>query len=133
MSYNIDTFKLKKLENLKIPLNSFFVHPRKDWHPGCIYGSAFLSDSREQTLSQDITIALSESCYVKGSLADGVNTVSEINWTDEGSGTGMNWVLEPALKESTGELIASCIWEGGDSINRLVVKNGVVSWEDIEL
>jgi hypothetical protein len=58
-----------------------------------------------------------------------VNSVVE----GEGSGTAMNWIIEPALTESTGELTASCIWEGGDSINQLILKNGVVSWRDIEI
>mgnify|MGYP001581279578 CR=1 FL=1 len=33
MSYNIDTWKTKRLENLVIPMGAFFIHERKDWHP----------------------------------------------------------------------------------------------------
>jgi len=33
MNYNIDTFRVKKLENLAIPLNSFYKHKHVDWHP----------------------------------------------------------------------------------------------------
>jgi len=45
----------------------------------------------------------------------------------------MNEVLEPAFKDNTGKFIASCVWEGGDSINKLIVNGGAVSWEDIEI
>ena len=33
MSYNIDTWKTKKLENLNIPISAFYKHQRDDWHP----------------------------------------------------------------------------------------------------
>lgn len=133
MSYNIDTFKVKKLENLKIPLASFFIHPREDWHPKVTYGRSYMSEGREKVLQQEISINVAESCSIKGTLENEILSVTEIKWYGECSGTGMDWVLGPALKESTGELIASCVWEGGDSVNRLIVKDGNVTWEDIEL
>lgn len=123
MSYNIDTFKLKKLENLKIPLASFYKHERKDFHPRRINND-----------DGSLHLKFGESSYLDGSLdKNEVLSISKIDWCGEFSGTAMMDVLEPALEESTGELIASCVWEGGDSINRLVVKDGVVSWEEIEL
>jgi hypothetical protein len=33
MSYNIDTFRLKRLENLIIPVASFYKSEKKNWHP----------------------------------------------------------------------------------------------------
>jgi len=45
----------------------------------------------------------------------------------------MEWILEPALKDNTGRLEAVCVWEGGDTINKLIVDNGEVKWENIEL
>lgn len=42
-------------------------------------------------------------------------------------------MLEPAFVKSTGHLIALCVWEGGDSINRLEVHDGSISWTDIEI
>lgn len=133
MSYNIDTFKVKKLEELKIPLASFFTNSRKDWHPKVTYERSYMSEGREKVLQQEVSLELSGGCSIKGTLEDEIFSVTEIDWHGEFSGTGMNWVLEPALKQSTGELIASCAWEGGDSVNRLIVKDGVVTWEDIEL
>ena len=51
----------------------------------------------------------------------------------DGSGTTMNWILEPAFKDSTGRFVATCIWEGGDSVNRLIVDKGSVIWKEIDL
>jgi len=45
----------------------------------------------------------------------------------------MNEILEPAFKDSKGLFVASLVWEGGDSINRLTVEDGNILWEDIEI
>jgi len=121
MSYNIDKWKTKKINNLRIPIQSFFTNSRKDWHPNKEYDENGL-----------LTLTMFES-EIKGKVIDGILEISSINIEGEGSGTSIDWIIEPALKDSTGELIASCIWEGGDSINKLIVKDGVVKWEDIEL
>jgi hypothetical protein len=122
MSYNIDKFKVHKLEDLKIPLDSFFRHKRKDWHPEQII--------REKSL---LTLDWGNSVFIKGVLIGQSLAVSEISWEGELSGTAMRWILDPALGESAGELIAVCIWEGGDVIDTLVVSNGVVLWEPVLL
>lgn len=121
MSYNIDTWKLKKLEGLKIPVKSFFTNKRTDWHP-------------EKEYDEDgiLTLTLMES-HVTGKVADGILEVTDIHIHGEGSGTSMSWILEPALGDSKGELIASCVWEGGDSINQLTVKDGNIEWKDVEI
>ena len=121
MSYNIDTWKLKKLENLSIPLASFFKHDRIDWHPESEYDE-----------NGTLTLTLMES-IIKEKVENGIFHIEDIKIYGEGSGTGMNWIIEPALKDSTGELIASCVWERGDSINQLIVKDGNVMWHDIEI
>jgi hypothetical protein len=122
MSYNIDTWKVKKLENLKIPLASFFTNPRTDWHP-----------EKEYDENGILTLSLMEGTSVTGKVESGIVIVSDIQCHGEGSGTSMNMILEPALKSSTGELIVSCVWEGGDSINQLIVKDGTVEWKDIAI
>lgn len=118
--YNIDTFKVKKLENLRIPVASLFKHERKDWHP-------------KQTIEGDKTTFSVMDSSVTGIVTDGILAVEDVEFHGEGSGTGMNWIWEPALAESTGELVVSCVWEGGDSINQLRVKDGNVEWVDIEI
>ncbi len=59
--------------------------------------------------------------------------VTEIQCYGEGSGSTYRDVLLPALKEGKGTLIVSCVWEGGDSLSRLIVRDGVVTEEDIEI
>lgn len=122
MSYNIDTWKVKKLENLRVPIASFFTNPRTDWHP-----------IKEYHEDGTLTLSLGEGCEIVGKVENKILIVSSIDFWGEGSGTNMSWILEPALKDSTGELVASCVWEGGDSINQLIVKGGNVEWKDIEI
>lgn len=117
MSYNINKWKTKELKNLEIPIDAFFKHPRTDWHPeqhieDAATGRAVLECGCEQK--------------IHGFLADGKFKVTEFDMSGEGSGTFMEWILEPALKESIGFLEAVLIWEGGDTVERLTVKDGVV-------
>ena len=121
MSYNINTWRVKKLDNLRIPLASFFKHERKDWHP-------------EKEIGEDnsLTLTCMES-YITGQVEGDVLCIMEIHICGEGSGTIMSWIVEPALCDSCGELIASCVWERGDLINQIIVKNGNVEWKEIKI
>lgn len=123
MSYNIDNWKTKKLENLTIPFSAFFQHPRNDWHPkhkdGLSTGETVLACGCEQE--------------IRGFLRDTNFTVTGFDMHGEGSGTFYNWILLPALRQSTGTLEAVLIWEGGDSINSLKVENGKVTETPVEL
>lgn len=121
MSYDIDAFKVKKLNNLSFPVSSLFKHEREDWH-------------FERKNNDDGTVVFEGmSTILNGKIKDDIFFVESIECYGEGSGTEMNWILEPALEDSTGELIASCVWEGGDSINKLIVKDGEIDWEEIEI
>lgn len=122
MSYNIDRWKTKKLNDLKIPLQAFYKHPRTDWHPVGVADETGLLKLR-CGCEQEIL----------GVVKDGILEVASFDMHGEGSGTFYNWILEPALKESTGELEAVLVWEGGDSILRLTVKDGKVASEDVDL
>jgi len=121
MSYNISVFKIKKIENLEIPLLAFFEHERKDWHPIKKYNEEKLI--LECGCEQEIT----------GIVENNILKIESMNMAGEGSGTFIDWILEPALKKSRGILEASCVWERGDSINKLIVNNGNVKWEKIEI
>ncbi len=119
MSYNCDNWKTKKLENFKIPIESLFKH--HNWYP-----------DRTNNNDGTVTFWIMET-RLHGLIHDGWFTVSFIDCSGEGSGTIMHETLEPAFKDSLGELEAICIWEHGDSINKIIVKDGKVSWENIEL
>ncbi len=117
MSYNIDKFTVKRMVDLKIPVDAFYIHERKDWHPTDVRG-----------LSGPVEISCGCEQIISGTIEDGILTVTELDLEGEGSGTFINWIFEPALKQSKGELNAVCIWERGDSINRLLVEDGTVDW-----
>lgn len=121
MSYNIDTFKVKELDNLIIPIASLYKCEREDWHP-------------ERTNNDDGTVTFTNcETEIHGTIQGDYLFVDKIDFSGEGSGTAMSWMLEPALKDSTGRLVVSCVWEGGDSINQLVVDKGEVNWNDIDI
>ena len=122
MSYNIDTWKVKELKDLKIPLKSFYKHERTDWYP-----------DKEFDENGICTLESGAGSRISGYVIDGIMHVNEIKWYGEGSGSAMEFILEPALEDSEGVLIASCVWEGGSTNNKLIVKDGNVTWEDIEI
>lgn len=124
MSYNIDTFKLKEIVDLKIPVSALYLS-RKDWHP---------------TRHEDVdvtTFRVAEDVEIEGTVSgeppDEILSVSRFSCRGECSGNAMIDVFEPAFAKSTGTLTASCVWEGGDCINRLEVRDGVVTWVPIEI
>jgi len=117
MSYNISSWKTKRLEQLVIPLKS-------------LSENAELTIKGEETI---ITVPLSEGRGVVGILADKNLLVREINLYGEFSGSDYRYVLLPALRESMGFLEAVLIWERSDSITRLTVKDGEVVEENVEL
>ncbi len=125
MSYEIDKWKTKKLNNLVIPLKSFYESERTDWHP-------------EQPLvinteTMEVKLKCGGDQHIKGILKDGLLTVTEFEMYGEGSGNFMHYVLYDAFRQSAGELEAILVWEGGDSITRLIVNDGVLTEEEIEL
>ncbi len=125
MSYNIDNWETKKLVNLVVPLEAFYKHERAGWHP--TKPTTFDTDTNE--------VVLKCGCEqtIKGTLKDGLLSITAFDMAGEGSGRFYNWILEPALNESKGTLEAVIIWEGGDLIQRLKVTDGDVVSEDVEL
>jgi hypothetical protein len=123
MSYNISSWKIKKSDNLKIPMSSFYKHPRTDWHP-----------DTEYDWKTGETCLFISSTEIRGTVdSNNILAVRSIECHGEGSGTALNWIIEPALKDSTGELDVVMVWEGGDSIDRMMCKNGKVEYKPIEL
>ena len=121
MSYNIDTFKVKEILDLIIPVASLYKCEREDWHP-------------DRMNNDDGTVTFTNmETEIHGAIKGGSLFVDKIDCRGEGSGTVMNWMLGPAFKDSTGRLVASCVWEGGDSINQLIVDDGNVEWKGIDI
>lgn len=121
MSYNITNFKVKKLEGLKVPLAALFDHEDENFHP-----------EKEDHRDGNITLHIMET-ELHGTIKDDWFIFTDIEIYPEWSGIIMEEVLGPAFKKGHGELVATCIWEGGDSTDRLVVKDGKVMWEKVEI
>jgi hypothetical protein len=121
MSYNIDHFKVKRLEKLSFPVSALFENPRTDWHPV------------RTELPGGVTLFTNLDTELRGVIIGETFHVLHISCYGEGSGTIMEEMIEPALNQSTGILIVSCIWEGGDTINQLRSIDGDVAWIDLEI
>ena len=121
MSYNIDTWKVKELDRLVIPVkalcegNDYFNAPELNIETGMF------------------TINGMDGTYLNGRIDSDMFHVAEIQCRGEGSGSTYRNVLLPALEQSGGALIVACVWEGGDSLSKLIVTDGKVTEEDIEL
>ena len=120
MSYNITTFKVEKLNQFIIPVASLYKCESKDWRLAQM-------DNNDETVT-----FTNMGTEIHGVIKDGYLFVDKISCCGEGSGIIMAEVLEPAFEDSTGRFVALCVWEGGDSINQLVVDNGSVFWRDID-
>ena len=122
MSYNIDTWKTKELRNFRIAMES--LHYKEDYldHP-----------------TQDITTSIltftgrAEGFELRGAQNGPWLDVDSIELHGEASGTMHEYLKDAIFPHSTGLLHAVLVWEGGDTIERLMIKDGVVEEEEIEL
>ena len=128
MSYNIDRWITKKLDNLIIPLAALYDESiREGWKP-----DKPVIESTDNGIK--VSIYLCEDGEIEGELLpDNMLAVTRIKVRGESSGNIFYEVVEPALRKSTGKLEAVLIWESGDSISRLKVLDGVVTQEQVEL
>lgn len=125
MSYDIDTIKVKKLENFVIPIKAFYEGVREDWMPD--------QPKIEFPITNEVSITCGFGQKIKGLLREGNLHVTSFNLTGEGSGSLMREVIENAFKQSTGILEMVMVWEGGDSITKMTVIDGDVKEEGVEL
>lgn len=122
MSYNIDTWRTKHLDNFVLSLAALYECSNRFDDP--------VLNLKDETITIE---GGAEVLEITGRRDGDALTVTEITCYGEGSGNTFHDVLVPVFKRSTGTLIASCVWEGGDSITRLTVKDGVVTEEPIEI
>lgn len=125
MSYNISSFKIKRLENLVIPLSALYDNVEKNWKP----------EQPKIVDASTMEVEIYGGCgqTIKGILKDDSIHVTKLDLSGEGSGSYMHYIIKDALLQSTGELDAILIWEGGDSVSRLTVKDGLYKDESMDL
>ena len=106
MSYNIDTWKTKELRNFRIEMTA--LRFKEDYldHP---------------------TVDVQTGILTFTGRAEGFELHGE------GSGTVQEYLKEAVYPCSTGLLSAVLVWEGGDTIEWLTIKDGVITEEEIEL
>jgi hypothetical protein len=130
MSYNITNWTTKQYKNFMIPLSTLYDLNSnlidRGWKPN----NPIIKDISGDSLIIEIN---SLGFQATGRLISRNLYISTIACNDEGSGTFYHEILLPALKQSTGELEAILVWEGGDAITHLIVKDGEVTEKDIEL
>jgi len=131
MSYNISSFRTKRLEQLSIPFAALTVLSQELVDRG--WGSHLSAEIRVKEKELAVYIDFVEGEGVVGVLSGTNVIVREICLMGEASGTAYREILLPALKTSTGILEAVLIWEGGESITRLIVNDGEVIEQDVEL
>lgn len=129
MSYNISTWKTKKLADFRLPVKSIAVSAERQARGWKINGYVI------GLIPLVMRFQLDESPGITGHLIDNnsIIVVDKIELGGEGSGSVYNEVLLPALKQSSGEMEAVIVWEGGDSIRRLHVVNGIPTDSPVEL
>jgi len=126
MSYNVDNFKVKKIENLVIPVKAFYAFPKQGRYD--MFGQPKILD----IMTNEVVIEGDCECSeIKGILKDGNIHVSSISCYGEGSGHFYEEGLKPLLKASTGVLKATVVWEDGDSVNKLTVTDGVFKEKEL--
>ena len=124
MSYNIDSCKIKKMENFIIPIKSLYEAP-ENWMPK--------QPHITNVDTNEVVIYCGCGQSIKGILTEGNLHVTSMDLSGEGSGSLMDEVIENAFKQSTGEFEAVMIWEGGDSITKMIVKDGILTEEGVVL
>jgi hypothetical protein len=126
MSYNIDTFRLKKID-LTLPkdfdMEEFMKEQRCGWEAP-IEVASNLTDWEFNWGSEGLEI--------KGVITPEGFKVTEVRCSGEGSGHDMD-ILEALLVKFKGSLVASRVWEGGDSIDKITVTKGKIKVEEIDL
>jgi hypothetical protein len=119
MPYNISNWKTKRLENFCIDWDALFAFPDLD-----ILGAGPNGGIRIG--------GFSEGFCLEGKQDDSRLIVSKIESWGEYSGTSFEALLK-LLEYSSGTMEAVLVWEGGDSIQRLVVIDSEWELSEIEL
>ena len=107
----------KRCEDFRLPLDAILQTPELEVRT---------------TGQRTIVVSPVEIMTISGQLSEGTLFVKTVEYSGEGSGWFWDKFLE-LLSASKGAYEAVVIWEGGDSIDRLIVDDGKVAVTRIEL
>lgn len=130
MSYNITDFRLKEV-NLVLPKGFDIQKFSKD-------ATKYENEARGKI---DVATNLKSWNYNEngeGLEMEGIITkesfeVKHLSCRGEFSGNDYEELLKPLFEKFKGDLKASIVWEGGDSITRVTIKKGIVKEREIEI
>lgn len=120
MSYNITNWTVKKIDGFAIQVDKIVESANQGWEP-------------QVAVDNDSHAYQNMESGLAGVVRDGWLEVSEIEVCGEGSGSVVHRWLDNLWQHTRGSLEAVAIWAGGDSISKLVVKDGTHEWEKIDL
>lgn len=119
MSYNVDRFTIKEMRDFTLPFGAIIV-----WTDGYMR----VTKGGYEFDHFDV-----EGMFIAGTFNDKPFdrlTVSTLNYY--GTYSGSFWdTFKEVLQQSTGYLHARVVWESGDTIQMLTVKDGTVWTEDV--
>lgn len=112
------------LKDFRIKLESLYVSERQDWHPEA---------PKLNVKTGKFSIECGCGQEIIGNIIDGWIHVEEMDLSGEGSGTFWREIMTKAIESSKGEMSATFIWEGGDHIEKIIVKDGIITEKEVEL
>lgn len=124
MSYNLDNFRVVKVDN-------FRINPQR---LDSMADAGALDMYKYDNGRWTIQFAFPEVGEMEGRRVNenGVFVVESIQLYGGGSGLFMSETLEPLLAEdSAGYLEAILVWEGGDSLQRMTVRDGQIDYRNL--
>jgi hypothetical protein len=124
MSYNITSVKRIKIDELYLKLSSIYDEKFGDWMP---------EKGEYDPKTDKMTISCGCEQEITGQIVGNEFKVSEMYLSGEGSGTFWRDVMATILKTSRGKFSATFIWEGGDSVERITVEDGVITVKEVDL
>lgn len=137
MSYNITSMKVSKV-SLRLPLDFDFMEwiagqPSLDKHGFENIGRRWLLEDPVAILANlaegtwQLSLFGEDDKVIKGIIEDNALVAYALeDWEGDGSGYLYSDVLLPLFKEFKGTLEAIVVWEGGDTIERLNIHDGIV-------
>lgn len=119
MTYNVDNFKVKKIENFEIPLEDI----EASWY----FGPEGMKSVEGVVKIPFLDVEWAE---IHGIIADGVVKVVDIKYGMMSSGHRWGDFIK-MLESSSGYLRALVVWESGDRVEWITVDNGEITREEI--
>lgn len=141
MSYNLDSVKVKKcdLTIKRADLEKVLAGIKKssrydvpfDVKTSPISGVCKSCGQGIPSAPGSWTLSASEGGGLEGSVNGDTLTITNVKCYGSGSGGGWTDIIEPILAKTKGVFEAVLVWEGGDSLYRLKVKDGKMTQEDL--